>query len=408
MHDERSLALCSRHAYISLSRQTPTRFLTMPGPLKGISVIEFGGMGPGPFCAMQLGDMGASVIKIERAAQPTAASSAASRVTARGSRSIAIDMKKPGGVDAVKRLIAKSDVVIEGYRPGVMERLGLGPDVCLALQPRLVFGRMTGWGQTGPLAATAGHDINYIALTGALDAIGTHQRPVPPLNLVGDYGGGGMMLAYAVACALFHVKGGGMGQVIDMGMVDGASSLLAPIYGMKAGGRWPGARGENLLDGGAPFYGTYQCADGFMAVGAIEPQFFALLLDMLAIDPARYGEQHDRARWPAQRAMLGERFMQKTRAQWCALFDGTDACVAPVLSLAEAPGSAQAVARGTFIELDGVVQPAPPFRMSGTPCDMPAVPPMPGADTLDVLAAQGFSEDDIGQLVRSGAVKPGP
>jgi len=378
----------------------------MPGPLQGISVIEFGGMGPGPFCAMQLGDMGADVVKIERVGQASPGVSAAKRVTARGSRSIAIDLKKPGGIDAVKRLIAQADVVIEGYRPGVMERLGLGPDECLAMQPRLVFGRMTGWGQTGPLAARAGHDINYIALTGALDAIGTPEQPVPPLNVVGDYGGGGMMLAYAIACALLHVKTGGTGQVIDMGMVDGASSLLAPIYGLKAAGRWPGARGENLLDGGAPFYGTYRCADGWMAVGAIEAPFFAVLLDKLGIDPARYGEQNDRALWPAQRAMLAGRFLPRTRAQWTALFDGTDACVTPVLSMAEAPDHPHVKSRGTFITLDGIVQPAPPFRMSATPCGTPLAPPTPGADTLAVLADKRFTAQQIGQLVGSGAVVP--
>ena len=373
----------------------------MAGPLTGITVVEIAGMGPGPFCAMQLADMGARVVRIERPNPSMTRAQAATRVTARGTRSVALDLKAPGAADAALALIRQADVLIEGFRPGVMERLGLGPEACLRAKPSLVYGRMTGWGQTGPLAQAAGHDIDYIALTGALASIGSADGgPIPPLNLVGDFGGGGLMLAYAIACALISARATGKGQVIDMAMVDGAASLMAPIYGMKASGRWPGRRGENLLDGAAPFYGTYRCADGeWVAVGAIEPQFMALLLQKLAIDPAEYGEQLDRTQWQGQRELLASRFARAARAHWVALLEGTDACFAPVLTMDEAAGHPHVQARGTFVTVDGIVQPAPAARFSVTACEHPGSAPLPGEHTEEELRACGLGAAEIDKLL---------
>ena len=323
------------------------------------------GIGPAPFCGMLLADMGADVIRIERPGAPPAK---AGDVTARGKRAIRLDLKDSSAVTQLLDMLPTADALIEGFRPGVMERLGLGPAESQARNPSLVYGRMTGWGQSGPLAPTAGHDINYIAISGALEAIGPADAPVPPLNLVGDYGGGGMLLAMGVLAALLHARRTGEGQVVDAAMSDGAALLMAPIYGMRAVGRWDAPRGGNLLDGGAPFYGTYRCADGkFLAVGPIEPQFFAEFIQGIGLPEAEFSGRAHAAAWPALRARIAAVLMTRTRDDWAALFHGTDACVAPVLTMAEAPSHPHNLARGTFIELDGVVQPAAAPRFSALP-----------------------------------------
>ena len=304
----------------------------MSGPLAGVRVVELAGLGPAPFAGMMLGDMGADVVRVDRVDARPDHGERRFDVMARGRRSIAVDLKQPAGVDVVLELVKGADALIEGFRPGVLERMGLGPGVLLERNPRLVVGRMTGWGQDGPLGNAAGHDLNYIALSGALHAIGSPGGPpVPPLNLVGDFGGGGMLLAYGVVCALLEARTSGQGQVIDAAMVDGAAALMNLIYGMHAGGTWQDRRGVNLVDGGAPFYGTYACRDGrHVAIGPIEPQFHAELLDRLGLsdDPA-FARQYDRAQWPAMRARLEERFASRTRDEWCEVFEGSDACLAP-------------------------------------------------------------------------------
>jgi len=366
------------------------------GPLAGLRVLEMAGIGPGPFCAMLLADMGADVVRIDRAGGPPGS---ARDVTGRGRRSVALDLKRPAGIAAVLRLVAGADALIEGFRPGVMERLGLGPAACLAKNPRMVYGRMTGWGQDGPLAASAGHDINYIAISGALDAIGTADAPVPPLNLVGDYGGGGMLLAMGLLAALLHAQRTGEGQVVDAAMSDGAAQLMAPIYGMRAAGRWGAPRGGNLLDGGAPFYGTYRCAcGGFLAVGPIEPQFFALFIQRLGLDEADFAGRDDAANWPALRARIAATLLTRRRDDWGMIFDGTDACVAPVLSMAEAPAHPHNIARNTFFERDGVVQPAPAPRFSATPSAPGGPAALRGEHTRSFLGEAGFSEAEIAEL----------
>ena len=334
-------------------------------PLEGLRIIEMAGIGPGPFCGMLLADMGADVLRVER---PGAAPPRPADVTARGKRTRGLDLKDSAAVAELLELVATADALIEGFRPGVMERLGAGPAECHARNPRLVYGRMTGWGQHGPLAATAGHDINYIAISGALDAIGPADAPVPPLNLVGDYGGGGMLLAMGLCAALLRARSTGQGMVVDAAMSDGAALLMAPIYGMRAAGRWGAPRGGNLLDGGAPFYGTYACADGkFLAVGPIEPQFFALFIQGLGVDEADFAGRAEPATWPALRARIAAALRTRTRDEWAALFDGTDACVAPVLTMAEAPAHPHNVARRTFMEVAGVIQPAAAPRFSPLP-----------------------------------------
>lgn len=360
----------------------------MPGPLEGLKVIEMAGLGPAPFCAMLFADMGAQVVRIERPGG--AARLGPYDITARGRPALDLDLRKPEGVQTVLRMLDTADVLIEGFRPGVMERLGLGPDVCLARRPSLVYGRMTGWGQHGPLAQAAGHDINYLALTGALHAIGLpDQPPVPPLNLVADFGGGAMMLAFGVLAASFEARRSGQGQVVDAAMTDGASLLSAMMYGFRAAGRWTPGRQENMLDGGAHFYGTYACADGkYVAIGPIEPQFYALLLDLFGIDDTELRTlQNDRARWPEFRARLAAVFQTRTRDAWCALLEGTDACFAPVLDWDEAPHHPHNQARGTFVEIDGVVQPAAAPRLSRTPG---AAGPVVKADPESILRAWGL------------------
>lgn len=373
------------------------------GPLQGIKVIEFAGMGPGPFCSMMLADMGAEVIKIDRAGD---ARYGKFEVMTRGRRSVLVNLKKPEGVQAVLKLIEQADALIEGFRPGVMERLGVGPEVCLQRNPKLVYGRMTGWGQTGPLAKAAGHDINYISLTGALHAIGrAGETPPPPLNLVGDFGGGAMMLAFGIVCALLEARNSGKGQVVDAAMTDGASLLMAMMYGAKAAGRWTNDRGTNRLDGGAHYYDTYECADHrFISVGSNEPQFYALLLEKCGITDEDFHAQTDQSRWPRLKVKLAEVFKGKTRDEWCAIMEGSDVCFAPVLDLDEAPKHPHNVARKTFIEIDGVVQPAPAPRFSRTEPEVQCPPPMPGQHTTEVLSQWGFSGAEIAALQASGAI----
>lgn len=373
------------------------------GPLAGLRILEFQGIGPGPLCATFLGDMGADVIHIDRAHAPADTDYGA---LGRNRRSVGLDLKQAGGIDAARRLIAGADALIDPFRPGVMERLGLGPDQCLALNPRLVFGRMTGWGQDGPLAHTAGHDINYIALTGALDAIGEKGRkPIPPLNLVGDFGGGALYLAFGIACGLIEAQRSGQGQVVDAAMVDGASLLMGLLYSLRQAGQWPGGRGENMLDGGAHFYGCYQCADDkWISIGSIEPQFYALLRDKLGLDDPAFDAQHDRAQWDNLKDKLDGVFRLRTRAAWCELLEGTDVCFAPVLSMDEAPQHAHNLARGTFVEVDGEMQPAPGPRFSRTPGTIRSGRPTACAHTIEVLREFDFSEDEIATLQRQGSI----
>jgi alpha-methylacyl-CoA racemase len=369
----------------------------VPGPLAGLRVLELAGLGPGPHAAMILADLGADVVRVDRPGSSggqRAGQRAGQReglrrdALLRGRRRVLADLKTPDGRDLVLRLAARTDVLIEGLRPGVAERLGIGPADCHAVNPSLVYARMTGWGQQGPLAERAGHDINYISLTGVLHAIGRRgERPVPPLNLVGDYGGGSMFLLTGILAALWERTRSGEGQVIDAAMVDGASVLAQIVWAMRGQGHWTDERGANLLDGGAPFYDTYECADGgHVAVGALEPQFYALLLGGLGLDAEELPGQLDRAGWPTLRARFTEAFLAHPREHWERVFDGTDACVTPVLSLAEATRHPHLLARGTFTDLDGTVQPVPAPRFSRTAPELPAPAPEAGADLGDVLS----------------------
>ncbi len=380
------------------------------GPLEGIRIIEFQGIGPGPFCGMMLSDMGAEVIRIDRAANVVGGDPATPPVDvlARGRKSIGVDLKNPDGVETVLRLIETADGLIEGFRPGVMERLGLGPEECLARNPRLVYGRMTGWGQEGPYALAAGHDINYIALAGALEPIGRHgEAPVPPLNLVGDFGGGGMLLAFGMACGLIEAARSGKGQVVDAAMVDGAATLMAMFHSMRAMGVWNDERGTNLLDTGSHFYDVYECADGrYISIGSIEPQFYAELLRLTGLDSdEEFARQLVREDWPHLKARITEVFATKTRDEWCEIMDATDVCFAPVLTLEEAPAHPHNVHRDLFTELAGVVQPNPSPRFDRTVPQIQGPPSHAGADTDGVLAAAGFDADDIAKLRDIGAVK---
>lgn len=374
------------------------------GPLAGIKVVEMAGIGPGPFCAMMLSDMGAEVIRVDRLAHKGSGHRA--NVLNRGRRSIAVDLKNPDGVAAVQQLIDGADVVIEGFRPGVMERLGLGPDTCLARNPRLIFGRMTGWGQSGPLAPAAGHDINYISIGGALGAMGYSDRPpAPPLNLVGDFGGGAMYLLAGVLAALVERGTSGQGQVIDAAMTDGTASLLSPFYGMMAMGMWTKERMDNRLDGGAHYYGSYACSDGkFISIGSIEPQFYALLLELCEIDDPEFAKQNDKQHWASLRGKLEALFVTQTRDHWCALLEGTDVCFAPVLDLQEAPQHPHNLARQSFVEIDGVTQPAPAPRFSRTPTTVQAPAAIAGEHSEEILNDWGFAPDEILALQQSGAI----
>ena len=377
------------------------------GPLSGVTIIEIAGIGPGPFAGMMLSDMGADVIRIDRAdrVKEDGKAQVPKDILARGRRSVAVDLKNPEGVETVLTLIEKADGLIEGFRPGVMERLGLGPEVCLARNPKLVFGRMTGWGQEGPLAHAAGHDINYIALTGALDAIGrSGEAPVPPLNLVGDFGGGGMLLAFGMACALVESGRSGQGQVVDAAMVDGASSLMAMVYSFKAMGIWS-ERGVNMLDTGAHFYDVYETADGeYVSVGSIEPQFYALLLKHTGLSENDLPPQMDRTQWVPSKQKLTEIFKSKTRAEWTEIMEGTDVCFAPVLDMDEAPEHPHMKHRGTFVDFHGVTQPAPSPRFDRTVPELSRPPSTEGQHTDEVLVDMGFSADQIRALRESKAI----
>ncbi|MEU6645639.1 CaiB/BaiF CoA-transferase family protein [Saccharomonospora sp. NPDC046836] len=359
----------------------------MPGPLTGLKVIELAGIGPAPHAAMILADLGADVVRVERPSGSLDLTGGKPDHQLRGRRSVGADLKNDEGRRLVLRLVAKADVLIEGFRPGVAERLGIGPADCHAVNPRLVYGRMTGWGQDGPLAATAGHDINYLGLTGILHAIGrSDEPPVPPLNLVGDYGGGSMFLLTGLLAALWERERSGVGQVVDAAMVDGASVLGQLMWALRGLGAWSDERASNLLDGAAPFYDTYVCADGrYVAVGALEPQFYSALLEGLGLDPAELPAQLDRSGWPLLRARFTQLFSARTRDEWAAVFAGTDACVTPVLSFGEAPWHPHLAARQTLIELDGITQPAPAPRFSRTVPDRPTPPPAPGSANEAVL-----------------------
>lgn len=383
------------------------------GPLTGYRIIEVAALGPGPFCGMMLADMGAEVIRVDRqSARPD--SPAPTDPLARSRQSIALDLKHPRGVEILLRLADQADALFEGFRPGVAERLGFGPDVCLQRNPKLVYGRITGWGQDGPLARAAGHDINYIALSGALHAIGTAGgKPVPPLNLVGDFGGGGMLLAFGMVCALLETQRTGRGQVVDAAMVDGALAQMAMAFGMMAAGQFSGQPGENVLAGAAPFYDTYETADGrFVAIGSLEPQFFRLLLEKTGIPHAEFADAGFHAvssalntkTWPELRRRLTTAFSQKTRDEWCAIMEGSDVCFAPVLTLAEVHQHAHNRARQAVIEIDGVMQNAPAPRFSTSTPDVPAPPPREGQDSDMVLAKLGFSAEEILLLRAEGVI----
>lgn len=378
------------------------------GVLSGIRVLEFEAIGPAPFGAMLLADMGAEVIRIDR---PVAHGDLGPKmdgprvdITGRGRRSVTLDLKRPESVEVVLELIEHADVLIEGLRPGTLERLGLGPEQALARNPKLVYGRMTGWGQHGPLAQRAGHDINYIALSGVLSGIGpVAGRPLPPLNLVGDYGGGGMLLALGVLAALLNVQRGGDGQVVDAAMAEGAAQLGSVIWGLLASGNWREERGSNLLDGGAPWYDTYRTLDGqYMAIGPVESRFYAELLEKLGLAAADLPSQHDRKGWPRLREAFIEAFLQRTREEWCAIFNGSDACVAPVLGFAEAASHPHAQARGSFMEINGVVQPAPAPRFLGTPSATPRPAPQRGQGGSEALRAWGLCAEHIDGLRQRG------
>ncbi|MEC7606072.1 MAG: CaiB/BaiF CoA-transferase family protein [Pseudomonadota bacterium] len=374
------------------------------GPLTGIRVVEMAGIGPGPFTAMMLSDLGAEVIRIDRLSHKGIGHRA--NVLNRGRKSIAVDLKNPRGVETTLRLIEQADVVLEGFRPGVMERLGLGPEKCLSVNPRLIFGRMTGWGQTGPLSQAAGHDINYISIAGALGAMGYADRPpAPPLNLVGDFGGGAMYLLTGILAALVERATSEQGQIIDAAMSDGTASLLSPFFGLMAMSMWTTDRFSNRLDGGAFYYGSYECSDGrYISIGSLEPQFYALLLEKAEITDPEFQEQLDEAAWPAKREKLTQLFKTKTRQQWCDIMEGTDVCFAPVLDLKEAPNHPHTIDRKTFVELDGVVQPAPAPRFSRTQGEIQGPAAMAGEHTREVLSAWNFSDQEIGELQAARAI----
>ena len=378
------------------------------GPLQGLRIVEMAGLGPAPFAGMLLSDMGADVIRIDRKA--TGAGDAFDGVKQanfvdRGRRSVALDLKTPEGVAAALELIANSDAVLEGFRPGVMERLGLGPDVCRERNPKLVFARITGWGQEGPLSQTAGHDINYIALTGALHAIGKAEAPIPPLNLVGDFGGGAMFVAFGLVCALWQAQSSGKGQVVDAAMTDGASLLMAMMYGFKAAGRWRDARVANLLDGAAPFYGVYPCADGkFVGVGALEPQFYEALLRGLGLGAATLPDRWNPKNWLALRTIFEAAFAKRPRDEWAELFAQTDACVTPILSMEEAPAHPHNVFRKTFVPGGAGPQPAPAPRFSRDAPEIAGPPATAGAESEAILRDYGFSGERIAALRSAGAL----
>jgi len=383
----------------------------MSGPLQGVTVIELAGIGPGPFAGMMLADMGADVIRVDRIPSPSGGSALEAlmrndSVVDRGRRSIALNIKDPRAVETVLQLATSADTLIEGFRPGVTEKLGIGPKDCMARNPRLVYGRMTGWGQTGPQAHAAGHDLNYIALSGAVHAMGPADRvPAVPLNLVGDYGGGAMLLALGVVAALYEAQRSGQGHVVDAAITDGAAVLMAAQCGMKAKGFWQDQRESNFLDGSAHFYGNYLCADGrYLSVGAIEPQFYRLLLEKCGVTDTHFSQQWERSEWPALKDRLSALFLRKGRDEWCEVLEGSDACVAAVLSMSEAPAHPHNRARGTFLEQDGVVQPAPAPRFDRTPGALPPAAPAIGRDTAAILRTLSRSDAEIEALLDAGVV----
>jgi alpha-methylacyl-CoA racemase len=377
----------------------------MAGPLHGIRIIELAGIGPGPFCGMMLADMGAEVIRVERIGG-NPGDAGGHDILFRNRRSIAVNLKSPAGAETVLKLCESADAIFEGFRPGVTERLGVGPEQCLARNPKIVYGRMTGWGQTGPLAQTAGHDINYIALSGALHAVGRRgEGPIPPLNLVGDFGGGGMMLAFGLVCGILEASRSGKGQVIDCSMVEGAAALMAMFYGLKGIGQFSDERGTHMLDSGAHFYDTYETSDGkYISIGSIEPQFYALLKQKLGLDEAEFGEQLNPQGWPQQKQKLAAIFRSRSRDEWCEVFEGTDVCFAPVLGLSEAPAHPHNKARNSFVQVGNMLQPAPTPRFSRTPSGTPKPISAPGTDTSAVLKDFGFSQREIDTLQAQGAV----
>jgi alpha-methylacyl-CoA racemase len=372
------------------------------GPLDGVKIVEFAGIGPGPFCGMLLSDLGADVVRIDRKGPGRGSKF---DLGGRGRRSVALDLKSPQAVETCLKLFESADALIEGFRPGVMERLGLGPDLALKRNPKLVYGRMTGWGQQGPYAHAAGHDMNYIAISGALHAIGSAEKPIPPLNLVGDFGGGALYLAFGLLAGVISARTTGEGQVVDVAMSDGAASLMAMFYGMKASGVWKDERKSNLLDGGAHFYDTYKTKDGkWISVGSIEPQFYALLVEKTGVDKAEFEAQHDRDGWERLRGKLAAVFATKTRDEWDAIMGGSDVCFGPVLTLEEAPKHPHNVARQTFLDIDGVIQPAPAPRFSATPGAIQGPPPAIGEHNDKALSDWGFSAGEIAALKTSGAL----
>lgn len=381
------------------------------GPLAGAKIVEFAGIGPGPLCGMMLADMGATVLRIDRKIPVSHYAGEAwdsynpgrYGVLNRGKQSVTLNLKKPDGAAAALRLVEAADALIDPFRPGVLEKLGLGPEICLSRNPRLVFGRMTGFGQTGPLAQAAGHDLNYIGLSGALHIIGRPgEKPVPPINYVGDYGGGACMLAFGIACALYEARGSGSGQVIDCAMTEGSGLLAAMMYGMYAQGAWR-EKGRNRIDGGAHFYDVYECKDGgYVTIAAAEPQFYAELLQLIGIsDHDILEDRMNPDRWPEFKARFAEKFMTRTRDEWTALLEGTDVCYAPMLDFAEAPQHPHNVARGAFIEIDGVTQPAPAPRFSRTVPEVRNRPPTAGENNQDALLSWGFSPEEINRLSAS-------
>ena len=374
------------------------------GPLNGIKVLEIASIGPGPFCAMMLSDMGAEVIRIDRKEM---AGSGDTRLSLnRGRKSLALDLKKPEAVETVLKMAECADMLVEGFRPGVMERLGLSPEACLARNPKLIFGRMTGWGQTGPLSQAAGHDINYISLAGALHAMGYDDRaPTPPLNLVGDFGGGAMYLLAGLLAAYIEAQKSGQGQVVDAAMTDGTASLLTAFFGLRAMGRWTDRRTSNYLDGGAHYYGSYTCSDGkFISIGSIEPKFYALLLEKLGIEDEEFQGQNNLASWPSLRDKLQSIFATRTRDEWCELLENTDVCFAPVLGMHEAPDHPHNAARQTFVEVAGVTQPAPAPRFSRTQGTIQGPAAKVGEHSEEVLKAWNFSEQEIASLKEADAL----
>jgi alpha-methylacyl-CoA racemase len=381
----------------------------MPGPLTGCRIIELAGIGPGPFSAMMLADMGAEVVRVDRAQLVTDRDpdQPSRDLINRGRRSVGVDLKHPDGVETVLKLVEQADALIEGFRPGVAERLGIGPDTCLSRNPRLVYGRMTGWGQEGPYASMSGHDINYIALSGALSAFGrAGDPPVPPLNLIGDFGGGGMLMAYGIVCGLLEVQRSGEGQVIDAAMVDGSALLATFIYGMRAMGAWQDERGTNILDTGAWFYEVYETADGeYVSFGSLEPQFYAELIRLTGLADESLPEQMDRTTWPAMKDRLAAVIKTRTREDWCRIMDGTDVCFAPVLGMGETPSHPHIRHRATFVDVAGVAQPAPAPRFSRTPGAITMPPPHAGQHTVEVLTDWGFGEADVAKLMETGAIK---